>query len=120
MALMGKLNRTFQEAFCMTIQLLLITSCPKTHRSFAKALYIVPDKGLQSLDTIDSRTNYKVGSFSHDRSTLWIVRAAGTASLALLKVYSLVSTASWFLAESTGSRLKASVDFSLPAMCLTT
>ena len=80
----------------MTIQLLLITSCHKTQSSSAKALYIVPDKRLQSLDTIDSRAEDKVGSFSDARSTLWIVLAVGTSSLAMLKVYSLVSTASWF------------------------
>ena len=102
----------------MTIRLPLRTSWPKTQSSSAKALYMVPDKRLQSPDVIASRTNCKVGSFSDARSTSWAVSAAGTASLAMLKVYSLVSTASWLSGGSTGSRLRTSAEFSFPAMCL--
>ena len=37
--------------------------------------------------------------------------AVGTASLAMLKAYSLVSIASWLSGGSTGSRLSASAEF---------
>ena len=104
----------------MTIRLPLRTSWPKTQSSSAKALYIVPDKRLQSPDEIASRTNCKVWTFSDARSTSWAVIAAGIASLAMLKAYSLVSTASWCSCGPTGRRLRASAEFSFPAICLTT
>ena len=61
-----------------------MTICPKTQISSDKALYIVPDRLLQSPLVTASRTSFRVGSLSEASSTSLGVRADGIAWLARL------------------------------------
>ena len=78
----------------MTMGLPLRASWPRTHSSSDRALYIVPDRQLQSPEVTAGRTNCNVGSFADACSTCWGVCAAGTASLAMMQAYSVLSQAS--------------------------
>ena len=107
----------FPEASGIMIRLPLRRSWPRTRSSSAKALYLVPDKWLQSPEVTAWCINYNVGSFADACTICWGVSAAYTASLAILKAYSVLSCASSW-AGSTGSRLRASAEFSFSEVSL--
>ena len=109
----------FPEASGIMIRLPLRRSWPRTRSSSAKALYLVPDKWLQSPEVTAWCINYNVGFFADACTICWGVSAAYTASLAILKAYSVLSCASSW-AGSTGSRLRASAEFSFSEVSLDT
>ena len=110
----------FYKLSGITIRFPRMINRPKTHTSSDTALYIVPERRLQSPLVIAPRTSFKVVSFSEAISTCLGARAPGAAWLAMLHAYALVSLASLFWTGPAGRRLRVLAELSFPCICVTT